>query len=356
MRVEDITAREAVTSKLQRTVEIEVKTKKGTNSAIAPINKNGIYNIKSLPAEEMLVKFLEIKRHFANQTFEDMKEVDDFLHKLDVSIDFRDIGGNLAFAISSAFLKAFSRGNDMPVNEYLVKGDIQLPVPIFSVNTSEQGFNFFLYPIQQKTFSESIMKLMEISKNLNIVNDTNDAIEKKLSSITTQNSLQIGVDFSASRFWNERKYVYNQEKLNTQEQLLFVQDMASNYPVTYIEDPFHDDDFVLFSTLTHRLPTRLVAGNDLYSNNLERFKRGIELKSTNAIVLDPTKTGTITDTVKIVKEAKENKISAVMSSGIHDNIIAQIAAGMGFDCIKLGKGSSSISQMNELMKMETQGH
>lgn len=357
MRVEDINIREVLTSNLQKTVEVEIKTKKGIAHAIAPVNENGIYRIRSLSVEEMTKKFLEIKHHFVNQTFDDIEELDKFLHTLDISVDFREIGGNLAFAISSAFLKAFSKWEGVKVYEYLLKEKPELPVPLCVVTDKKKHQTdfkeFLLYPVQQKIFSKSIMKLVDVIKELKFDNTlTNDKILKLLSGVTTKNSLEIGVNFGAVDMWNDRKYSYNSESLTTQEQLGLAQDIAINYPVGYVEDPFHEDDFVSFSTLTHRLPTRIVVGNELYSNNLERFKRGIELKATSGVTINPTQMGTISDVVNMAKESKKNKIVTIISADIDDNLISNLAVGLGFDYIKLGVDSVSVNRMNELIRIE----
>ncbi len=358
MRIEDVNTREALTANLQKTVEVEIKTKKGMSHSLAPINKNGIYRIRSLPAEELTKNFLEIKRHFVNQTFDDIQEVDNFLHDLDISVDFREIGGNLAFAISSAFLKAFAKWEGIKVYEHLLKNKPELPVPLCVVAEKEKTQIDFkellLYPVQQKIFSKSIMKLVSVRSKLSLDNNlTNDKILKALATLTTKNSLEIGINFGATDTWNDRKYAYSTgENLSAQEQLMLVQEIATNYPVGYIEDPFHEDEFVLSATLTHRLPTRLVVGNDLYSNNFERFRRGIELKSTSAINITPTQMGTVSDIINMVKEAKKNKISTIISSGIDDSLISNLAVGLALDYIKLGMDSISINRMNELIRIE----
>ncbi|MBI2005230.1 MAG: hypothetical protein HYS80_00510, partial [Candidatus Aenigmarchaeota archaeon] len=361
MRIEDITFREVLTPKLQRTIEIEIKTRKGIAHSPIPVNKNGIYRIYSLPVEDAIKKFLEIKRHFINQTFDDVHEIDTFLHTIDISVDFREIGGNLAFAISSAFLKAYVKWEGVKVYEYLSKSKAELPVPLCIMADKEKTKTdfkeFLLYPVQQRIFSKSIVKLVGAynALKLHFGQDslTYDKILKTLSGITTKNSLQIGVNLGATDIWNDRKYAYNTgENLNSQEQLILIQDIAKNYPVGYVEDPFHEDDFVMSATLTHRLPTRLVVGNELYSNNFGRFKRGIELKATSGMTITPTQLGTISDVINLVKEAKRHKIATIISDKIDDSLISNLAAGLKFDYIKLGMGSLSANRINELIRIE----
>ena len=359
MRVEDINIREVLTTNLQKTVEVEIKTKKGISHSLAPVNKNGIYRIRSLTIEEMIKKFLEIKRHFADHTFDDIHEMDKFLHTIDISVDFREVGGNLAFAISSAFLKASAKWEGVRVYEYLLKNKPELPVPLCVVTDKEKirtDFKeFLLYPVQQKIFSKSIMKLVGVYDEINFSQDnlSNEKILRILSDVTTKNSLQIGINFGAADIWNDRKYTYSTgENLTSQEQTGLVQDIATNYPVGYIEDPFHEDDFVLSATLTHRLPTRLVVGNELYSNNFERFGRGVNMKSTSGINITPTQMGTITDIINMVKEAKKHKIATIISGDMDDSLISGLAVGLKFDYIKLGMDGISINRINELIRIE----
>ncbi len=349
---------EVLTSNLQKTIEVEIKTKKGLVHSLVPLNKNGKYKIRSLPVDELIKKFLEIKRHFVNQTFDDIQEVDKFLHTIDVSVDFREIGGNLAFGISSTFLKAFAQWENKKIFEYL-SNKTELPLPLVVIadkEKTETDFKeFLLYPIQRKSFSQSVIKIMNLCNQLDVnKNLTINKILKMLSPVATKNSFKIGINFGASDLWNDRRYAYGSENLTPQEQLLFVQDIISHYPVDYIEDPFHEDDFVLFSTLTHRIPTRLVIGNKLYSNNFERFKRGIELKSTSAINISPTQMGTITDVVNLVEEARKNKISIVLSCETDDKLFSHLAVGLGFDYIKLGMDSISVNSINGLFRIENQ--
>jgi enolase len=357
MRIEDINIREVLTTNLQKTVEAEIKTKKGSSHSIAPINKNGIYRIRSLPAEDLTKKFLEIKRHFVNQTFDDIQEVDKFLHTIDISVDFREIGGNLAFAISSAFLKAFAKWDGISVHKYL-PDNREIPVPLCVITNKEKTQTDFkeymLYPVQQKIFPKSIMKLTRACSELKFdKNMTNEKVLRTLASVTTKNSLQLGINFGASDIWNDRRYTYSTgENLTPQEQLLLVQDIAKSYPVGYIEEPFHEDEFLLSAALTHRMPTRLVVGNELYSNNFERFKRGIELKATSAINISPTQMGTISDVMNMVGEAKKNNITTVVTGEVDDNLISNLAVGLKFDYIKLGMDSVSVNRMNELIRIE----
>jgi enolase len=139
--------------------------------------------------------------------------------------------------------------------------------------------------------------------------------------------------------------------------LNFVTDLAKRFPIVYVEDPFEEDDFVSHSTLTHRLSDRniLVCGDDLYATNPYRLQKGIEYKSTNAVIVKPNQAGTITDTFKFVEEAKKNGLKTVVShrSGeTEDTLICHLAVGLACDYVKLGISGERTTKINEMIRIE----
>ncbi|MBI2545032.1 MAG: hypothetical protein HYW22_00315 [Candidatus Aenigmarchaeota archaeon] len=365
MKIEDIQIKHIFTSNYKKSIEIEMKTRKGNVRSSVPVIGNGIYKNRQLSPDDAIKKFLDIKRHFLNNDFSDMQEVDTFIKSIDKSTDFREIGGNLAFGISSAFVKALAKYRDMKVYEYISSGKQNFPSPLAIITNRQKSQTDFqeymLYPVQQKSFEDSIRKLLSIYESSNEKfqkekNLTMSKIFRTLSDFTTSQSLQIGFTVRATDLWNTRRYTYSTgENLTPQEQILFMQDVISNYPIGYIEDPFHEEDFVLHSTLTHRLPTRIVAGNNLYSNNKERIKNGFELKATSGIVLTPSEMGTITDFLNIVKEAKKNKMSVTVASPENDTndfLPCHLAVGTGCQNIKIDLGQNQSGRINELFAIE----
>ncbi len=356
--------REILAANSQKTIQMQVRTKKGVVNSSVPVRKNGIYRIHHLSNGDTAKKFLDVKRHFLNNTFDDIEEVDSFLRSIDISPDFREIGGNLAFTLSSALLKSFSQFHGLEVYEYLTKGkpDVPSPIGIIADKQIQTDFNeYMLYPVQKASFSDGIQKILSAYNDFVATfqrekNPTINKIFKMLSQSTTKHALQIGVNLGATKLWNTRRYVYGTgENLTPQEQILFIQDLAQNYPVGYFEDPFHEEDFVLHATLTHRLPTRTVAGNELYSNNPERIRTGVELKATNGVVLTPSEMGTVSDLIKTVKELRRRRMSVIV--GMPDNetddlVACQLAVGLGCEYMKLGLSNHHINKINELMRIE----
>lgn len=382
MRVKNLTIREIFATNSQKTIEVELETANGTVRSSVPIGTStGKYEVRYLPTDDVIRKFLIIRRYFTRKDFTDQKDVDATLRLIDKSVDFRDIGGNLALAISSVFLKGFALEQKKEVFEFLLKEKPKMPLPLCNMvggwKRQSDIQEFLLLSVHQKTFLDSVTKLAdaygeisemlkEMDKGFNYEKNLESAWVTKLyfgemlkimSQIAKKNMLKIGLDVAASQLWDGNYYVYPRagDRLTRPEQIGLMEDLIKKYPIVYVEDPFHEDDFPAFSTLMCRLPNRLISGDDLYATNLNRLKTGIEQKATNTIIIKPNQVGTITDVMRVVEEAKKANMKTVMShrSGeTEDTLICHLAVGLGCDYIKLGISGERTVKINEMIRIE----
>ena len=388
MRVKNLSIKEILASDAQKTIEVELETSAGSVKASVPIGTSkGRYEVVSLPTDTAIRKFMLIRRSFITKDFENQRDVDDFIRIIDKTPNFSEIGGNLALAISSAFLKGFALENGQELFEHIAtytKEKINIPRPICNIIGGGKHAGridiqeFHLLPIHQKSFLDSITKIAEAyrteGKKLK-ENDPTFAFTKNIESAWTANLtlgeilnlmtkvaneylLKMGIDFAASNLWDGKQYYtyrYSNEILNRHEQIGFVNDLARKYPISYIEDPLNEDDFSGFSILTHELQPKIICGDDLYATNMKRLKDGIDFKATNAAIIKPNQVGTITDTIEFVKEAKKNNLTTVMShrsAETEDTLICHLAVGLGCDYIKLGIGGERATKINEMIRIE----
>jgi len=384
MKVKNLTIREILATTSKKTIEVELETEKGRVRSSVPIGTSkSKYEVVFLDTEDVIRKFLLIRRHFITHEYENQEDVDSYLRTIDKTPQFEEIGGNLALAISSAFLKAFALEEGLEVFEFLLKEKAFVPRPVFNVVGGWAGSGasdiqeFHLMPVHQKSFADTVKKIAKCyegiakalrEKDRNFVFAKNiesgwvttlhiEQILKILAKIANENLLKIGLDVAASQLWDGFCYNYrnSQVKFSRPEQIGFMRDVARRYPIYYIEDPFHEDDFLAFSILTQRLQPKLIVGDDLYSTNLERLKIGLEHKATNAMIIKPNQVGTISDVIKVVKEAKKNKLITVMShrSGeTEDILICHLAVGLNCDYIKLGISGERTTKVNEMIRIE----
>jgi len=381
MKVKDLKLREIFTTNAQKTIEVELETDKVKARASAPIGTSrSRYEVVYLPIEDLKKEFPSIKRRFVSQSFAGMEEVDYFLKFIDKTSNFRKIGGNLALCLSSAFLKAFALEQGKEVFEFLSKEKKSIPLPLCNVaggwRRQSDIQEFLFLPVHQKSFLENISKiahayhqlgieLREKDKNFNFGKNIESAwltsldlnkVLEILTEIATENELKIGLDVAASQLWDGKNYVYKSgENIARAEQLDLMEQLTRQYPIVYIEDPFSEDDFVSFATLTHRLQNKLVVGDDLFSTDLNKLRYGISYKAASGIIIKPSQVGTMTDTIKVMEEAKSNKIRTIVShrSGeTDDTLICHLAVGMNSDYIKIGIAGERTAKINEIIRIE----
>jgi enolase len=113
-------------------------------------------------------------------------------------------------------------------------------------------------------------------------------------------------------------------------------DLAKEYPIFAIEDPFPQDDYQNWKRLSSKL---LIIGDDLTVTNPNRIKLAHKRKACRGVVIKPNQIGTITETIEAAKLAKSYgwKIMVSHRSGeTLDDFIADLAVGLGADFIKSG--------------------
>lgn len=386
LKVKKIRVRKILATNSKFTIEVEIETEKGKVRASIPYGTSkGKFEAKVIEVDKAIFILKKIKKYFEENEFEDQKDVDRTLRIIDKTDSFKEIGGNTALAISSAFLKAFGLENSLPVYEYLsqvYRTKIQIPKPLANViGGGKHGGGtdfqeFLLFPIHQETFYSSVEHLTrdywEIGKklkkedplfmfgrNLESAWVTSLRLKKILEVLSEfcDENWRIGIDVAASSFWDGKYYIYKKEgmKLNKEEQLSFISNLLRIFPIYYVEDPFEENDFVSFSVLTSLFPQKLVCGDDLYVTNIKRLKSGLEIKSTNSVIVKPTQIGTITDVAEFVKFAKKNGLKCIIShrsAETEDNLLSHLAVGLGCDYVKIGIAGERVIKHNELIRIE----
>ncbi|MEM2727136.1 MAG: phosphopyruvate hydratase [Archaeoglobaceae archaeon] len=388
MVIEDVRYRIIFDSRGRETVECEVESDGVIGRASAPSGA-------STGSEEAVVvsprKYKEIEEKVAKTLIGisvfDQEEVDSALRALDGTENFSNIGGNFAVSASIAVAKCASEILGLPLCLYLGGAFAkELPYPLGNVigggkhaegSTSIQ--EFLVIPVgaknfleAQKTNSEVHKKVREELKVRGVFSAKGDegawaaqisdemafdllgkAIKKVESELGVE--VRMGIDVAASELWNGKEYVYSDKKLSKEEQIEHIAKLVEKYDLLYVEDPFHENDFESFSELTKRVKC-MVCGDDLFVTNVKRIKKGIELKAGNTLLVKPNQIGTLTDTFRAVKMAKDHGYSIVVShrSGeTEDNYLAHLAVAFNAKLIKTGVvGGERISKLNEMVRIE----
>ncbi len=390
MIVRNLNIREIFSTTSVKTIEIELKTDKTTVRSSVPIGTSiGKHEARYVPTDIAIGQFAVLRRTFRTSQFGSQREVDGYLHSIDKSVNFREIGGNFALAISSVFLKAFAAEAGVNLFEYVAsirpkkrksQANLDMPKPLCNVIGGWRRKDiqeFLLMPVHQESFLSSIEKITEAYKEVGekleqtdknfaygkniesawITSLAAEEILKILKAVANEKMLKIGMDVAASQLWDGKCYAYDSGRMIRPEQVSFLSSLSEQYPISYIEDPFHEDDFIGFGVLTQRLGLKgkLICGDDLYATNLNRLLEGIKHRSTNAVIVKPNQVGTIIDTINFVAEAQKHKWRTVMShrSGeTEDMMVCHLAVGLGCDYVKFGLSGDRTAKINEMIRIE----
>lgn len=324
---------------------------------------------------------------------ERVDEIDKIMIELDGKEDKSNLGANAILSVSQALIKTVSLALKMPlwqfINQFYFQKKPSFPrLMVNIVNGGRHaGFNFdiqeFIISPTSKKPSESVRVASEIfhqlgknlkekglstlvgdeggyspyfSKNEEVFEEIIEA-SKKLG-YENGKDYQLAIDAAASEFFLEGKYFFRKtnKKLSTEELTSYYLSLIKNYQVFSFEDPFGETDWEGFEKFT-QISGAQVVGDDLYTTDKKLIKKGIEKKTTNAVLIKPNQIGTIFETVEAIKLAQKAGLKIVIShrSGeTEDSFIADLAYGGGADFIKTGSTSRSerLAKYNRLIEIE----
>ena len=138
----------------------------------------------------------------------------------------------------------------------------------------------------------------------------------------------------------------------------FYKNWIRQYPIASIEDGLAEDDWVGWKLLSQELGTKVqLVGDDLFVTNTQRLKEGIKNNVGNSILVKLNQIGTVSETIEVVKLAKVNDYSVVIShrSGeTEDTFIADLAVALNAGQIKTGSASRTdrVAKYNRLLRIE----
>ena len=307
------------------------------------------------------------------------KDFDDILKEIDATDNFSNLGGNVSVALSMLFMKYKAYESGLDVYEYLNKKPkkADLPKPLGNVLGGGLHSNNIL-PVQEvlvSHLSKDVYKNIEnnikvyhelerILKSKNYFFGKNDEgaistnikfsvalkfLDKAIKNLKL--NTKIGFDIAASSFYKNGKYIFEGKKYTEEKFSKYLETVLSDYSnIIYMEDPFYEESFDAYKKLQDKTKA-MICGDDLFTTNVKRIKQGIH--STKAVLIKPNQIGTLTDTYKAVKLAKDNDLTPVIShrSGeTGDVTISHLAVGWKIPFIKTGTVSGGrISKLNELI-------
>jgi enolase len=398
--IEDIIARKIFNNRGEETIEVDVVTTSGFGRASAPAGKSrGKAEVAYYPqgGVDQALKSIDdlIAPELAGLNSDFQEEIDNTLHEIDGTKNFKVIGGNTAFAVSLANAEAAANSHGLLLFQFLGGNTANtLPYPLGNTISGGQHTRgkapdiqeYLALPHGAETFLEAATANAQIHKKIgeilkkkdklfsggkssegawiaNIGNlDAFEVISKACEEVGNELDFEcgFGIDVAASSLWKEKeeKYFYQRDGKNRDsgEQLEFLLDLIETYHLAYVEDPFHEEDFESFAKLTKKAKNCLICGDDLFTTNNERLNYGITLNAANSIIIKVNQIGTLTDASETIENAQRHGYTTVMSHRSGDTCdwhIAQLAVAFKCPIIKTGVVEGArIAKINELLRIE----
>ena len=328
--------------------------------------------------------------------------IDAKLNSIDGNENKSKYGANAILAISEVAVKCGANDRKLTlyswVNELAqkmgVKAQIKLPIPLFNmINGGKHGAGnldfqeFFIIPASSKTYSQGLQAGVEIYHAIGVnlkrrgaihsVGDeggfapnlfTNaDALELFVESVKETKyamgrDVFLGLDVAASSFYKDGGYQIKDKSapLDDNGLLEYYKGINNQYHLAVLEDPFYEDGWGSWEKFTKEFGDQItIVGDDLLATNPKLVQKAITEKACNAVLVKPNQIGTISETLSVIKLARDANWKIVVShrSGeTNDAFIADFAVGVGADYVKFGAPARGerVAKYNRLSSIESE--
>ena len=154
----------------------------------------------------------------------------------------------------------------------------------------------------------------------------------------------IALDIAASEFYDKEKKVYrlNLEKkeLTTAEFVDLLCEWVDKYAIISMEDCCSEFDWEGHELITSKLGKKIqIIGDDLFTTNIERIKRGVARGACNSVLIKMNQIGTITETLEAIeftKNAGYLPVVSARSGETEDATIVHLAVATNGGQLKVG--------------------
>lgn len=323
---------------------------------------------------------------------EDQMMVDQRMIELDGTPGKSILGGNAILGVSCAVARAVACAQDVPLWKYLAGNrEPRLPVPMINIFSGGQhaGGNiefqdFLVIPHGYDTLAEQLEAVVATHAAARRIIDgrgyvvtgvadeggwgprlrsNEEAMEMLTQAIAeagAEGLMSIAIDVASSHFHRDGTYELRTEglRLDALGMIALLEQWCNRFPLISIEDGLEEDDWAAWAELTRRLGDRAqLIGDDLFTTNPARVRRGIEARAANAVLVKMNQIGTLTETFEVVDLARQAGWKAVISarSGeTEDSFLADLAVATGAGQIKVGSVTRSerLAKYNRLLEIE----
>ena len=292
---------------------------------------------------------------------------------------YRYIGGTNAYVLPVPMMNIINGGahSDAPIafQEFMIR-PVGAPNEAEAVRMGAEVFHALQKVLKARGLSTAVGDEGGFAPKLNGIDDALDCIIEaiKKAGFEPGKDVKIAMDCAASEFCFKNEdgsfyYDYKQlkdgkqkdpngQKLTTDEQIAYLEELITKYPIDSIEDGLSEEDWEGWVKLTKAIGDRCqLVGDDLFVTNVKYLQKGIEMGAGNSILIKVNQIGSLTETLDAIEMAHRHGYTTVTShrSGeTEDTTIADIAVATNSGQIKTGSLSRTdrIAKYNRLMKIE----
>lgn len=420
MKIEKVHAREIIDSRGNPTVEVEVTLENGVMGRAsvpsgASTGENEALELrdgnKKRFAGKGVLKAVEnvndvIAPELKGFRVTDQRAIDYMMLALDGTPTKSKLGANAILGVSLAVAQTAAKALNMPLYRYIGGSNAYtLPVPMMNIinggahSDAPIAFQeFMIRPVGADNIREALRMGAEIfhtlAKNLKkrglstAVGDEGgfapkfegikDALDSIMQAIKDAGyepgkDIKIAMDCAASEFATQENgkwfYDYSQlkngmpkdpngKKLTADEQIAYLEELITEYPIDSIEDGLDENDWENWVKLTAKIGDRCqLVGDDLFVTNVKFLEKGIKMGAANSILIKVNQIGSLTETLEAIEMAHRAGYTTVTShrSGeTEDTTIADIAVATNSGQIKTGSMSRTdrMAKYNQLIRID----
>lgn len=420
MKIEKVHAREIIDSRGNPTVEVEVTLENGIMGRAsvpsgASTGENEALELrdgdKARFSGKGVLKAVENVNNIIAPALKgfcvtEQRAIDYKMLEIDGTPTKSKLGANAILGVSLAVAQTAAKALNMHLYRYIGGANAYtLPVPMMNIinggahSDAPIAFQeFMIRPVGAANIREALRMGAEVfhtlAKNLKkrglstAVGDEGgfapkfegikDALDSIMQAIKDAGyepgkDIKIAMDCAASEFATQEngKWFYdysklkngmpkdpNGKKLTADEQIAYLEELITEYPIDSIEDGLDENDWENWVKLTAKIGDRCqLVGDDLFVTNVKFLEKGIKMGAANSILIKVNQIGSLTETLEAIDMAHRAGYTSVTShrSGeTEDTTIADIAVATNSGQIKTGSMSRTdrMAKYNQLIRIE----
>lgn len=334
-----------------------------------------------------------------NKDAKEQRKIDERIIELDGTENKSNLGANAIIAVSLAVTCAQAKTEKLPLYKYLAKtfgikdSNLRLPKPMVVMieggkhaDKSTDLQEYIVSALHDDWLAtENIRMIIEIYNQVrkllkangfstNVGNEgafvpegitsNEKPLEILLQSIKAAGyqpglDAAISLDSAASELYKDDRYILRIEnkKLTSQEMIAYYLKLFKKYPIVTAEDLLSESDWQNWPKLLEKAGKVKIVADDLTVTNPKLWRKAIEMKAANAILIKPNQAGTLSETIDCCLLARKHNLITIPSQRgggeTNDTFLVDLAVAVGSEWIKVGPTRGErVCKYNRLMEIE----